>query len=230
MAQGASHAPRARTRHTGGMNAILTELRRRLANIVRIGTVSDVDTAKGLCRVLTGANETDWLNWLTLRAGRVRFWSAPSVGEQVIVLSIFGELTTGFVLPAVFSDQHPAPSASPDAVRIDFPDGAVIEYEPENSTLTAHGMKYADIQAAEKISATSNVVVVTAGQMITLDAPVVECTNKLIAGSLLLKYGGEMYGNITHTGGGFNSNGVIVHLHYHGNVQNGGGNTGGPTS
>lgn len=212
------------------MKASIAELKRLLANIVRIGTVSEVDTAKGLCRVKIGKNETDWLNWLTLRAGRVRFWSAPSVGEQGIVLSIFGDLTTGFVLPGVFSDQYPAASASPDAVRLDFPDGAVIEYEPENGTLTAKGMKQADIQASEKISATANVVLVTASQMITLDAPVVECTNKLIAGSLLLKYGGEMYGNITHTGGSFNSNGVIIHIHYHGNVQNGGGNTGGPAS
>ncbi|WP_154392663.1 phage baseplate assembly protein V, partial [Yersinia enterocolitica] len=92
------------------MNILIAALKRLLANIIRIGIVSDVDLANGLCRVKIGNLETDWLNWLTLRAGRVRFWSAPSIGEQVMVLSIGGELTTGFVLPAIFSDANPAPS------------------------------------------------------------------------------------------------------------------------
>ncbi|MDN0093871.1 phage baseplate assembly protein V [Yersinia rohdei] len=92
------------------MNILIAGLKHLLANIIRIGIVSDVSLANGLCRVKIGNLETDWLNWLTLRAGRVRFWSAPSVDEQVMVLSIGGELTTGFVLPAIFSDARPAAS------------------------------------------------------------------------------------------------------------------------
>lgn len=229
-AQGASDAPRARTRHTGGMKALITEIKRLLANIIRLGTVSEVDTVRGLCRVQIGKNETDWLNWLTLRAGRVRFWSAPSVGEQVIVLSIDGDFTTGFVLPAVFSDQYPAPSSSADAVRMEFPDGAVIEYEPETGELTATGMKTAVIQASETISANTKVVIVAATEKITLDTPTVECTNHLITASLLVRNGGKMQGDITHTDGSFKSNGVVVHTHKHTGVQTGGGTTGGPAS
>jgi hypothetical protein len=52
-------------------------------------------------------------------------------GEQVLLLAIGGELDTAFVLPGIFSDDHPAPSGSPDAFHVSFPDGAVIEYEPE---------------------------------------------------------------------------------------------------
>ncbi|WP_156943137.1 phage baseplate assembly protein V [Pseudogulbenkiania sp. MAI-1] len=37
-------------------------------------------------------------------------------------------------------------------------------------------------------------------------------------------------GDITHTGGNLKSNGVIVHNHYHINVQPGPGNSGGPAS
>jgi phage baseplate assembly protein V len=54
-------------------------------------------------------------------------WWAPSVGEQVLILAIGGELDTAFVLPGIFSDDHPAPSASPDALHVAFPDGAFIE-------------------------------------------------------------------------------------------------------
>jgi hypothetical protein len=96
---------------------------RAIRNLIRTGIVTEVDLRDGLCRVQTGGIKTTWLNWLTSRAGRSRVWWAPSVGEQVMVLAIGGELDTAFVLPAIFSDDHPAPSASADALRIDFPDG-----------------------------------------------------------------------------------------------------------
>lgn len=101
------------------------EIARAIRNLIRTGIVTDVDLDEGLCRVQTGGMQTTWLNWLTCRAGRSRVWWAPSVGEQVLLLAIGGELDTAFVLPGIFSDDHPAPSASPDAIHVAFPDGAV---------------------------------------------------------------------------------------------------------
>lgn len=46
-------------------------------------------------------NTTDWLQWLARRAGGVRAWWAPSVGEQVMVLVLSGELNATFVLPVI---------------------------------------------------------------------------------------------------------------------------------
>ncbi|CAK8739086.1 hypothetical protein SODG_002689 [Sodalis praecaptivus] len=80
-------ATRALTRHTGRMKTALTDIKRLLANLIRAGVVSRVDTAVGRCRVAISQMETAWLPWLTPRAGRVRIWSAPSRGEQVTVLS-----------------------------------------------------------------------------------------------------------------------------------------------
>lgn len=102
----------------------LQEIARAIRNLIRTGIVTDVDPIGGLCRVQTGGIQTTWLNWLTARAGRSRSWWAPSVGEQVLLLAIGGELDTAFVLPGIFSDDNPAPSASPDAFHIAFPDGA----------------------------------------------------------------------------------------------------------
>ncbi|WP_145562776.1 phage baseplate assembly protein V [Yersinia canariae] len=204
------------------MNILIAGLKRLLANIIRIGIVSEVDLDNGLCRVKIGNLETDWLNWLTLRAGRVRFWSAPSVGEQVMVLSIGGELTTGFVLPAIFSDANPAPSQSADAIVITFPDGARFEYEPETSHLAVTGIKTAAINASESVNATAPNINCTASVKILLDTPGVECTNNLTTATLNVKKGGKMSGNITHTGGQFSSNGVVVDSHGHGAVQRGG--------
>lgn len=199
----------------------LQEIARAIRNLIRTGIVTDVDPVGGLCRVQTGGMTTTWLNWLTCRAGRSRVWWAPSVGEQVLLLAIGGELDTAFVLPGIFSDDNPAPSASQDAFHISFPDGAVIEYEPESGALTVAGIKSADVTASDSITATVPVVMVKADTRITLDTPEVVCTNKLITGSLEVQKGGTMKGDITHTGGKFISNGVQADDHGHGGVKGG---------
>lgn len=202
--------------------ATLQELARALRNMIRTGVIVETDLDAGRCRVQTGGIQTDWLQWLTQRAGRSRTWWAPSVGEQVMILAVGGELDTAFVLPAIFSDDHPAPSASADALHIAFPDDAVIEYEPETGALTVRGIKTADVTASESITATVPVVLVKADTRITLDTPEVVCTNKLITGTLEVQKGGTMKGDITHSGGALTSNGVQVDDHGHGGVQRGG--------
>lgn len=204
------------------MNIHLNELLRLIRNLIRTGVIVEVDLADGRCRVQTGGIVTDWLQWLTTRAGRSRTWWAPSVGEQVLLLAVGGELDTAFVLPGIFSDDHPAPSASADALHIDFPDGAVIEYEPETSALTVSGIKTADVTVSDSIAVTVPVVTVKAKTRIILDTPEVVCTNKLTAAMLKVTKGGTMSGDIEHTGGTFKSNGVQVDDHSHGKIQRGG--------
>lgn len=200
----------------------IQELARAVRNLIRTGVVIEVDTLQALCRVQSGGLQTTWLNWLSARAGRSRTWWAPSVGEQVLLLAVGGELDTAFVLPGIFSDDHPAPSASADAWHSVFPDGAVIEYEPETGALTASGIKTADVTASASITATVPVVLVKASERITLDTPEVICTNKLTTSSLEVQKGGTMSGSIQHTGGNFTSNGVQVDNHRHGGVESGG--------
>ncbi|AIX49304.1 baseplate assembly protein [Pantoea sp. PSNIH1] len=193
------------------MNEQIAEILRLLRNLIRIGTVSAVKLDDGLCRVDTGNNTTGWLHWLTARAGKTRSWNAPSVGEQVLVLCLGGELDTGFVLPGIFSDDNPAPSASADALHWSFPDGAVIEYEPATGALTASGIQTATISAAVQV---------------LLDTPLVECTNLLRTAQLDVTGGGTMKGDITHTAGSLSSNGKVLHSHKH--PGDSGGQTGTP--
>lgn len=188
-----------------------SEILRLLRNLIRIGTVSAVNPDDGLCRVDTGNNTTSWLHWLTARAGKTRSWNAPSVGEQVLILCLGGELDTGFVLPGIFSDDNPAPSASADALHWSFPDGAVIEYEPATGALKATGIQTAAIQSAVKI---------------LLDTPEVECTQLLKTATLEVTQGGTMKGDITHSGGSLSSNGKVLHTHKH--PGDSGGQTGAP--
>ncbi|PLR33179.1 phage baseplate assembly protein V [Chimaeribacter arupi] len=224
-------------------HAQLSSLACTLGNLIRIGTVSEVDLTAARCRVTAGQNITIWLPWLTARAGRTRSWWAPSVGEQVLLLAIGGDLNTAFVLPAVFSDANPAPSASADAVHLAFPDGAMIEYEPETGALQVKGITSATVEAKEAVSVTAetitadarNSVTVTAPQIrcvassrITLDSPEVVCTQKLTTATLAVQQGGTLTGNLTHSGGTLSSNGIALHSHRHGGVYPGGAQTGGP--
>lgn len=208
-------------------NTNIAELLRLIRNIIRTGVVTEVEVGRG-CRVKTGDLETDWLPVVTLRAGTARSSWMPSVGEQVVILSVGGELTTAVVLPGLFSDEHNEPTASLTANNVTYPDGAVIEYEPETGALIATGIKTAMIDAADSITATSPVVIVNAEENIRLVTPTVICSDNLTCATLNVMKGGEMSGSFKHTDGTFSSNGVVIDGHNHGGVERGGSRTDGP--
>lgn len=62
----------ARQQNYTPMNAQLTEIIRLITNLIRNGTLTEVDREKWLCRLKVGELETNWIDWLTLRAGGVR--------------------------------------------------------------------------------------------------------------------------------------------------------------
>ncbi len=118
------------------MNADLSNLSRLLQNLIRLGTIAQVDGAKA--RVQLGPKlTTEWLNWITQRAGSTCTWSAPTVGEQVIVFSPGGDLTRGIILPALYSQAFDAPETNPTIHTTHYPDGAVVQYDHEAHALTA---------------------------------------------------------------------------------------------
>ena len=126
------------------MNAqTISDILRRLENLIRIGTIAEVDTATALVRVAyavdnSGADVlTAWRPWLTHRAGPDSTWWAPEVGEQVLLLSPSGDLSMAIVLPAIYQDAFLPPAASEDVRHTTFSDGAVIEYNRATHHLKA---------------------------------------------------------------------------------------------
>lgn len=118
------------------MNADLSNLSRLMQNLIRLGTIAEVEGAKA--RVQLGPKlTTEWLNWITPRAGTTCTWSAPTVGEQVMVLSPGGDLARGIILPALFSKAFDAPETSNTIHTTHYPDGAVVQYDHEAHALTA---------------------------------------------------------------------------------------------
>ena len=124
-----------RRQHEEGFDVI--ELARRLANVVRIGTVASVDAEHYRLRVRYDTDDdgdailTAPIPWLTGRAGSDGTWWAPEIGEQVVLLAPSGEITQAVALPALYSDAHPAPGEDPDKRIARHDDGALFEYDRE---------------------------------------------------------------------------------------------------
>jgi len=184
------------------------ELLRLLSNVLRVGVVSAISKDGKSVRVQSDDLQTTWLRWTTMRAGAFKVWCPPSLGEQVLLGCIGGNPETAVLLGSLYSSENDAPASSLMQMVITAPDGAKFSYDAEASALSAGGMKTATIQAATKI---------------TLDAPEVECTNHLKAKTFNFTEGGEMTGDVTHSGGALTSNDVQVDDHDHGKVQRGDG-------
>ncbi|EMK0304276.1 TPA: phage baseplate assembly protein V [Klebsiella quasipneumoniae subsp. similipneumoniae] len=185
----------------------IAELLRLLENIVRTGTVTEIDEEKWRVRVQSGGLDSNWLRWTAQRAGAFKVWVPPSVGEQVWFLCLGGNTDVAFIGGSLYSDDNPAPGASRSEMVVTAPDGATFRYDAEGGALQVKGIKSAVVEASVKI---------------TLDTPEVECKNLLKTKNLSVTEGGEMRGDITHTGGAFTSNGVQVDDHDHGAVERGG--------
>lgn len=163
------------------MNSV--ELSRRLENIIRIGTVAEIDYAARRVRVESGELLTGWLKWRAGRAGQTRTWDPPTIGEQVMILSPSGELANGIVLPSIYCDEFDAPSGNRDEHTVRYPDGAQVTYNHATGALHATGIRTATIEAAD---------------LITLDTPEVFVTGTVIA-DRVISHGVVLHSH-THVG------------------------------
>ncbi|WP_264683280.1 MULTISPECIES: phage baseplate assembly protein V [unclassified Wolbachia] len=125
-------------------NFAISELQRKLANIVRIGVVKEVDYEKAKVRVKIGELSTDFLPWITSRAGEERSWLPPSINEQVVILSPLGELSLGVVLAGIYQQNYSAPENSEMINSLVFQDGTKFTYDK--------GKHHLEIEVVDKIT------------------------------------------------------------------------------
>jgi len=155
----------------------LVELERRLANLIRVGTVEDADYTGAKVLVRCDDISTDWLPWMTRRAGADRDWWAPEIGEQVIVIAPSGLMGGAFVLPALYADAHPEPAASPDIHTIRYGNGDTVTHN------RADGSWF--VQCAGPVTVIAGGAVTVKAPSVTLDTPQTTCTGKLTVHGLL---------------------------------------------
>lgn len=162
----------------------LSELTRRLANLVRVGTVAELDAAQARVRVSVGEATTAWLPWLTARAGADATWWAPSVGEQVLLVAPSGDLAQAFALPALYGPAAGPPASGEAVHRVQYADGSFTEHNPDTGvtkihvegdavldvtgqvTVQAGGDLVADAQGAAQVKAGSDANVEAGGKAV----------------------------------------------------------------
>lgn len=184
------------------------EMGRQLANLVRVGKILQLDEANARVKVSTAGLTTDWLPWGAARAGTTRKGSMPSIGEQVMLFSPFGDLSQAVVGFSLYQDDHPAPTTSKDQETAVFPDGTAVEYDSASNTLTV------TVAGAGNVIINCKVATVNADTSVTLDTPQTTLTGNLTV------QGATVVQGITSRGKN------ISDTHTHTGVVPGGGSTG----
>jgi phage baseplate assembly protein V len=111
----------------------LNDLGRRLANIIRLGQIFEIDYEVAKARVKIGDLETDWLPWIASNSGANNSWNPPEIDEQVMILSPGGELNQGVILPSLYRDN--ATENSGTVKSIVFADGSKVLFDSESGNL-----------------------------------------------------------------------------------------------
>ncbi|WP_313473141.1 phage baseplate assembly protein V [Rouxiella badensis] len=173
----------------------IAELYRLLMNLIRVGTVSEVDPVNYVARVKTGANETDWIRWGAQRAGDGVTWWAPSVGEQVVILSPGGEMENAFIAFSLYASDAPPPDLGLTSRVTTYPDGARESYDPANGMRRCEGIKGALLSASGTLT--------------------LELARLIINAEVVIN------GEVIQGGGAMSSNGIIVDAHGHKGVKKG---------
>jgi phage baseplate assembly protein V len=104
---------------------LLSEMNRRLLQIVRIGVIQEIDYAKAKARVKIGNNVTGWRPWVSLAKG----WIPPAVGDQVVVLSPNGDFEQGIILSALYHSKSKPPSDKENEIKFKFSETNYITFD-----------------------------------------------------------------------------------------------------
>jgi len=208
----------------------LAELERLFANLLRIGSIEDLDELhKDGPRVTVDLGDlvTDWLPFFTRRAGPDSDWAPPEPGEQVMILSPYGDLGQGVVLPAIYQDAHPAPASARTVRRVQFADGSSVQYDRAAHVLTV------DVGSGSVVVNCATATI-NASESVTMDTPEGICTGNFTVKKRLTYQGGMsgsnnqggptatiqggmnlQAGNLTLTGGEVSADGIGLKGHHH---------------
>lgn len=99
------------------------------SDLVRDGVVTSVSFSPPGCEVDLGDGLVIGpIPWTAMRAGALRIWTPPAVGEQVQVIAPEGDFERARVSQSLFCDAFPPP-ASDGSTRIEWSDGCWIGYD-----------------------------------------------------------------------------------------------------
>lgn len=111
----------------------IAELNRRLANLIQLGSVSELDLSGTIpkAKVVIGEIITPFLPVVTQRAGEDVTWWSLDLNEQVLVFCPSGNLSLGIIVGAINQKRFSAPKNTKELVYTRYSDGAESQYDKE---------------------------------------------------------------------------------------------------
>ena len=98
---------------------VVSELKRRLNNVVKVGVVSEINPEKAKVRIKVGDLHSDWRPWT---ANSKHQWDMPDVGDSAVMISPNGETEKSIIIPSLYNDQNPPPSTDADTICWQIPE------------------------------------------------------------------------------------------------------------
>lgn len=132
------------------------EINENIETMLAFGVVKSIDYANATAIVEIDEIETPPIEWLT-SAGALNIFAPPSIGEQVLVASINGNLAQAVILGGVYSNANPA-AANSQKVKIIYQG---IEFELSNGivSIKAQSINFeGDLNVTGSVNATNDVV------------------------------------------------------------------------
>ena len=130
----------------GPVTQILDELSRRIAGMLRVGVVEEIDYGGTRLRVRIGYGgpgdiETSWLPWPgSLGRNRVD-WTPLKPGQQVLLASPSGDLAQAVVVALLHVDSDPPPSTAETLDVVQFRSGTGVVHDAETGDVVVTGAR-----------------------------------------------------------------------------------------
>jgi len=148
----------------------LADLTKRLSNIIRIGTIFEINYQTAKARVKIGELETDFLPWANSNSGSNNIWNPPEIDEQVVILSPSGDLSQAIILPSLYKNN--ASDSDQNIKSITYQDGSKISFNVSSGTLDLDLKGDVIIKVVGNANIEGDNINITASSNITLDGNV----------------------------------------------------------
>lgn len=114
------------------------DLNRRLENLLRLGTIAEVDHAARKVRVQSGDIKTNWLDWPAEIGRNYKRWRPLRLGTQVMIACISGDPAQAQIIGMLYTNDIASPSSDEAIDLIQFDDGSYVKHNASSGLLHIH--------------------------------------------------------------------------------------------
>ena len=138
----------------------VTELERQLANVITVGTVSEVDVNAQTIRLTVGETETGWRPWPVENGANYTRWKPVRKGQQFVIANPSGDPANGLIIGEIYSDDIKSDITDRFTDHVQFSNGNYVSNNVETGAMSIKadgGFKLiGDINLTGKLTSTGD--------------------------------------------------------------------------